>query len=286
MDFRKIEYFKVVAEVSSIARAASLLHVSQPALSRTISQLEHEVGAPLFDRVGRNIVLNENGRILLRYSGRALRALETARIEIAGRQEAEKTVIDLLPRCPLGRPGNIPAQFKRVHPEVVLHFLSAQESDPGIKYDLELFTSEALSNDPEASFLGNERLAAILPVGHRLASRTSVRVGELRDEVFILPAASGLRSMIDEMFQAAGFSPRIGSELTIYTDVLGFVREGLGIAIGPEKTWLGGWPAGSFVAVPIEDVVRTRNIYARCPIGAVPSSSVIALREFLKERLN
>lgn len=57
MDVYQLQYFKTIAECSSLVEAAKRLHVSQPSLSRCIHKMEEELGTPLFDRVGRNIVL-------------------------------------------------------------------------------------------------------------------------------------------------------------------------------------------------------------------------------------
>ena len=65
MEIQQLEYFRVIAECGSLTKAAQTLHTSQPSLSRSLRSLEDELGTPLFDRVGRNIVLNSAGRIAL-----------------------------------------------------------------------------------------------------------------------------------------------------------------------------------------------------------------------------
>ena len=67
MELLQLLYFQVVAQEEHIPRAANTLHVSQPALSKTIKRLEDELGVPLFTRVGKTIRLNANGEIFLRY---------------------------------------------------------------------------------------------------------------------------------------------------------------------------------------------------------------------------
>ena len=68
MNLQQLEYFRVVATLEHITKAANVLHIAQPALSKIIKTLERELGLQLFDRVGKNIVLNENGKILLKYA--------------------------------------------------------------------------------------------------------------------------------------------------------------------------------------------------------------------------
>ena len=75
MELLQLLYFQVVAQEEHITRAANTLHVSQPALSKTIKRLEDELGVPLFTRVGKTIRLNAKGEIFLRYVTTALSAL-------------------------------------------------------------------------------------------------------------------------------------------------------------------------------------------------------------------
>ena len=72
---RHINYFLAVAEHGSFTRAASALHVSQPALSQQIRQLEESLGVPLFDRSGRTIRLTDAGEVWRQYASRALHEL-------------------------------------------------------------------------------------------------------------------------------------------------------------------------------------------------------------------
>lgn len=83
MDLLQLKYFKVVAEQEHITKSAKLLMVSQPYLSAIVARLEEEMGGQLFDRDGRNVVLNEYGKILLHHANEALQHLEDAKKEIA-----------------------------------------------------------------------------------------------------------------------------------------------------------------------------------------------------------
>ena len=79
MDLLQLKYFKVVAEQEHITKSAKLLMVSQPYLSAIVARLEEEMGGQLFDRDGRNVVLNEYGKILLHHANEALQHLEDAK---------------------------------------------------------------------------------------------------------------------------------------------------------------------------------------------------------------
>lgn len=76
MDIQRLRYFKAVAQMEHMSKAAEKLHITQPALSKAIALLEEEVGGPLFARVGRKIELNENGKTFYRYAEKALASID------------------------------------------------------------------------------------------------------------------------------------------------------------------------------------------------------------------
>ena len=78
MEIFQLIQFQAVAELEHMTRAAERLNLAQPALSRTIKNLEKELGVPLFDRSGRRMQLNENGRILLLYARQILSSIQDA----------------------------------------------------------------------------------------------------------------------------------------------------------------------------------------------------------------
>lgn len=82
MEIFQLIQFQAVAELEHMTRAAERLNLAQPALSRTIQNLENELEAPLFDRSGRRMRLNENGRILLRYSRQILSSIQDAKTRL------------------------------------------------------------------------------------------------------------------------------------------------------------------------------------------------------------
>src|SRR2546421_8991627 len=87
MELHQLRYFCAVAETGSFSRAAEQSHVSQPSLSQQILKLEDELGARLFDRLGRSVRLTEEGKTFLPWARAALRALEAARGGVVERKE-------------------------------------------------------------------------------------------------------------------------------------------------------------------------------------------------------
>lgn len=82
MELQQLKYFKTVAQMGKISEAAQALFISAPALSTSIARLERELGMPLFDRTNNRILLNQQGRIFLRYVDRVFYDLDCARTEL------------------------------------------------------------------------------------------------------------------------------------------------------------------------------------------------------------
>lgn len=97
MEFQQLAYFIECANMESISEAAAALHISQPALSKSVKKLENELGFSLFDRTGRRIRLNERGRIFLQGVETSLRDLNEAR------QLAEKMAAGVSGKTQAGR---------------------------------------------------------------------------------------------------------------------------------------------------------------------------------------
>ena len=95
MELLQLQYFKTIAECQHITKAANKLMISQPSLSNTLSRIENELGVQLFDRQGRNIVLNNYGRIVLEHTNNILRELDNIHTEIDKMEQRQNKVINI-----------------------------------------------------------------------------------------------------------------------------------------------------------------------------------------------
>ena len=116
MDVYQLQYFKTIAECSSLVEAAKRLHVSQPSLSRCIHKMEEELGTSLFDRVGRNIVLNGAGNVVLRYAQTALNTLDAIPTEVNNYLRDKEQTVNLFAPMPLADDGDALVEFTAKHP--------------------------------------------------------------------------------------------------------------------------------------------------------------------------
>lgn len=191
MELRHLRYFVAVAEQEHFGRAAKRLGVSQSPLSRQIAQLEEEVGVELFTPDGRGIRLTDAGTVFLE-GARA--TLATADRSVADAREAAAGNAGTLTigyengSAYAGVLPNVMSEFRRRHPRVRLELipLSSGEQWASIRHRKVAagFCYYVPSDDPElrSRVLLRDRIAVLLPQGHRLADRKTVRVRDLKDE--------------------------------------------------------------------------------------------------------
>ncbi|MGB8405008.1 MAG: LysR family transcriptional regulator [Mycobacterium sp.] len=259
MYIEELRWFVVLAETGHMTDAAAMLNVSQPTLSRALARLEHQVGAPLFDRLHRRLQLNENGRIMLERSRRSLDEIRLASAEIQAlrnpdsgtvrlafvRSVASWFVPDLLSRFRRQAPG-VQFDLREGPGSQVTELLATGEVDlaiTGFQRDDEQFDWHQLVS---------VRLCLAVPADHRLAGRRKVRLADCADELFILAADPfGLRTVTKRMWAAEGINPPVAFEVAWLPTMEGLVAAGLGVAIVPAPQSDRGEPA--VVYVPLSD---------------------------------
>ncbi|WP_206832384.1 LysR family transcriptional regulator [Alicyclobacillus fructus] len=242
MDLLQLTYFRTLARVEHMTRAAMELRIAQPSLSKTIARLEAELGVPLFDRTGRNLRLNAYGRAFLARVDRALTEMEEARRELEQMAKAQDETVILTVSTTRLLPGLLRA-FLREHPSVRVRQYSGSAEEMTrqiVRGEADFCISGARMAGDEIAWepLVVEEVYLIVPAGHPLAARTSVRLSELRDEPFIcVNQGHEFRELTDGFCRAAGFEPKVhfsGDEADVIADL---VRQGLGVAFVPALTW-------------------------------------------------
>lgn len=241
MHLEELQWFVVLAETEHVTEAAAELGVSQPTLSRALTRIEQNVGAPLFDRVGRRLHLNEYGRIMLEHARRSIAEMQAALDRIAALRNPDTGRIRLAFLHSLAN-WYVPEQLRRF-----------RETAPKIEF--ELFQAPAheiarsildgrsdvavTSPRPDPAAFGwhrlyAERLCLAVPVGHRLAARTRVSLSAAACEPFVaLEKPFGLRQLTDDLWAEAGIDPRIVFEASEIPTMEGLVAAGFGVAVVP-----------------------------------------------------
>ncbi|TDF94752.1 LysR family transcriptional regulator [Paenibacillus piri] len=236
MELLQLQYFRTVARLEHMTRAAQELRIAQPALSKTIARLEEHVGVPLFDRQGGRIRLNPFGRAFLNKVEAALALLEDGRkevLELAGLEHGSIHLTTLtLARLsePLGEflslHPNVNMQITQASTEEITQLIEAGAVDIG-------FTAMPLEYPGIAHVtVLKEQLYLAVPREHRLASRHAVRLSEAAEEPFIGYKESFVFQKMNELFfREAGMSPKFVCQVDEPGAMVSLVRSGLGVAL-------------------------------------------------------
>lgn len=195
-------------------KAAESLHISQPALSIMISHLQKEIGCPLFDKRGRNIVLNKQGQIFYDYISRGLYMIERAQQEVSNSfQVDQQTIIVHATALTLLHNFSTHSAIVKVPYNVNVipirvNEIQASLSNTSVDFVLSSvpFTTKNMKMFP----LGEEQLFVALHKEHPLASSSQLSLEVLRNEPFILPASNtGIHANICNLFESAGIRPNV-----------------------------------------------------------------------------
>jgi LysR family hydrogen peroxide-inducible transcriptional activator len=242
MEIHQLRYFCAVAETGSFSRAAEQSHVSQPSLSQQILKLEDELGARLFDRLGRSVRLTELGKTFLPRARAVLRELEAAKGDVVEGKEfvGGPVTVGVIPTvAPYFLPPRLTA-FSRKFPQVRLTVV--EEITPVLldrlragTIDVAILALPIRGHEFGAVPLLTERLFAALPKKHKLKTRPSVSLKDLRAEPFLLLRDGHcFRDTAVAACDRARLHPRIVFESGQFSSLLSMVGAGMGISIVPE----------------------------------------------------
>jgi DNA-binding transcriptional LysR family regulator len=284
----RLRQFAVVAREEHLTRAAELLGVPQPTLSRSIARLEADLGVPLFTRPGRSIRLTRHGRELLDAAERTMATLCGTAERIAGEVHPGRGRVALGFLHTLGG-QTVPRllkDFRAGHP--LVRFALVQDGGHGLLArlrdgELDLCLTAPLPQVPDLRSRGldEQRIDLYVPAGHRLAARRhdGVPLTDAADEDFIvMEPGYGLRAITDDLFRAAGFEPRITFEGEEADTARGLVGAGLGVSLLPATASSLADPA--VVAVPITTPKAARTIGIAWPGDRPLTAPAIAFRDF------
>lgn len=247
-DLRQLRYFVAVAEELSFTRAALRLHLSQPPLSQQIQSLEQDLGVRLLERTKRSVALTEPGRVFLEQARQILAKVDEARSQVvaaaagySGQLRLAYTVsVSFHPAMPqaLLRFGqiapNVRLQLSEMYTEPQFAALLAGQIDVGFVRDEPLHAQDVRSL--RLSVIDREPLLLALPVGHPLASRSSLRLAEVAGNAFVSQPrelAATLYDRLVELATRAGFRPEIIQHAQQINGLLALVAAGLGLALVP-----------------------------------------------------
>ena len=240
MDLRLVVHFVAIAEAGSMALAARRLHVSQPALSRQIRELERFLGVQLFDRIGRRIVLAADGREMLVRSRRLLAEAESLRqrgIALGGGRGGILRV-GATPQFLEAAMPPVLTVYRRQHPEVEVRLIEGG-ADRLIRMidhgEIHLAIPALKVVEPfQSALLYPLRVLAVMSPRHPLASRRVLSVTDVEKEtLLILGPEFQTRQLFEAACAAARVEPRVLLESQSPQSLIALAAAGHGVAIVP-----------------------------------------------------
>lgn len=244
MNLYHLRYFTTLAKIEHYTKAADLLAITQPSLSYAISSLEEELGVKLFEKNGRNVVLTKYGKVFLSDVDEILNRLDSAvkDLKLAGKGE-----------------GGIDIAFLRTLgsdfvPKIIRRFLDANQGkkiefnlfcDKGISKDIleglkekkyDIGFCSKIKNEPLIEFtpVAKQELVVIVPHSHPLSVKKETALEEtLPYPQIIFKKGSGLRHIVDGLFDTIGAYPTVSYEIEEDQVAAGFVANGFGICVAP-----------------------------------------------------
>ena len=247
MELRHLRYFVAAPETENVSRAALKLHVSQPALSRQLRDLEEELGFSLFQRSAKSVRLTEAGRTFLIEARAVLQraddAVKTARaIASGGKAElhvgyAPSPTVRILPQILRA------FQTKTPNVRVKLHDLSTEEMLAGVREGklqlaLTVRPNRAMLRGLHFEELARETMCLAVPQNHPFARLRSVALSQVALEPLVVLSRTeypDYHELLEEMFAATKTRLRIVEEHDSANSLAAAVESGTGLAVMPES---------------------------------------------------
>jgi DNA-binding transcriptional LysR family regulator len=244
MELRHLRYFTAVVQWKGYREASRRLHVAQPAISRTVADLEDELGLKLFSRAKRMAQLTPEGELFYVEAMRTLAQAESAinTAKRAAKGEVGKLSIGFLGSATYAFLPELVRTFKAQYPGVRLTLLELTPLQQEAAFDkglIDVGFTRTLTAEQNKTFssrhLYDDPMMAALPASRRVKTKR-VRIADLAKESFVLFHREGYPRLFDTiigMYNDAGFSPRVECQPTMMQTVLTLVEAGQGISIVP-----------------------------------------------------
>ena len=291
MNLYHLRYFVTLAHLEHYTKAAELLSITQPSLSHAISSLEKELGVKLFEKEGRNVALTKCGQAFLTDVERSLELLDSSisKLQMTGSGEGRIDIAllrtlstDLVPGLVRGYLDTYPER------QIDFHFHNSTGLTPDIlsglkdrKYDI-AFCSK-MENEPSIEFLpvARQELVLITPKNHPLSTYDEIDLAEsLPYPQVAFSKRSGLRPIIDKLFEKCNGYPTIAYEVEEDQAVAGLVAANFGVAVVPDMAILDYMPVKT---IPIIKPTWERIFYM-CSLKDVYQAPVVnEFRAYVKE---
>jgi DNA-binding transcriptional LysR family regulator len=275
---QQVRYFVALAETLNFTRAAEKCNVSQPALTRAIQQLEHELGGPLFHRERGNTHLSELGRMMQPYLESVEASTRAAKAAAQSVKKLENVTLTIGAMCTISPRlvSDLMARFQAAHPEVgvsVFDTGAPQMIEAMEKGELEIGiigVPEELPPSLHQVPVFEERFVIVLPKGHPWEAKNVIRCAELNGEPYVGRSNCEVFQFVTDEFIRRGINTRKVFSSPRDDWVQGMIKAGLGFGFFPESCITDP----DLVVRPLIEPTFSRTIYLATVRGRPHSTAV------------
>lgn len=245
MEIRQLRAFIAIAESGTFTAGAIRVHVTQAAISMQIRQLETEIGARVFVRAPRHVILTEAGEQLLHRARQILREHDAALEEIAELAGAERGRLRIGSASAMVLTDQLPGilnELRRQHPRAEISVTSGTseslvEQIVAGELDIAFVSLPVDVRGVQTERLSEDQLVAIASPKHKLAKQKTISAYTLAGEKLILGERGGnTRRLIDQFFAQAGVTLKVAMELSRQAAIRRMVEEDMGVGIVPVRS--------------------------------------------------
>lgn len=288
MELASLTSFIAIAESGSFSQAAQKLYITQPAVSKRIASLESHLGARLFDRLGRKVILTEAGNTLLPKARRILHELNESRQIIASLSSGTirgRLSIATSHHIGLRHLPPVLKAFKNTYADVELdiHFMDSEQACGAIErgeLELAVVTLPNVTNPAiETQLLWPDPLAIVVAPDHPLTTQKSVSLNLLSEYPAILPGPGTFtRRILEQTIQPKGLNIKLSLETNYLETIRMLVVVGLGWSALPQSM-----TGDDLLAIEVDGIHMQRELgLVRHPAHTL-SKAAAAFIEVLKD---
>jgi LysR family transcriptional regulator, hydrogen peroxide-inducible genes activator len=242
MEIHQLRYVCAIADTGNFSRAAERCQVAQPSLSQQVLKLEDDLGAKLFDRLGRSVRLTEAGRAFLPHARAILEQMDVARASVSGKNADLRgsVAVGVIPTVAPYLIPSYTAAFARKYPDAKLRIVEETtsilvEALRDLFIDVAILALPLRHKDLELFPIRTEPLFVVMGSDHPRASAKSLALKDLRGESFVmLRDGHCFRDLSIATCTRARVTPNIAFESGQFSSLLGMVAAGVGVSLVPE----------------------------------------------------
>jgi len=278
MEMQQVRYFVTLAKTLNFTRAAEQCNVSQPALTRAIQQLEHELGGPLFHRERNNTHLSELGQMMLPYLESVEVSAQAAKQAARSAKKLENVSMTLGAMCTIGPQlvADLIVRFQTENPEVEVSVVDGEARamiDSLEKGDLHISLVGVPEELPEQFHqvpVFNEKFVIVLPPGHPWAEKNAIRVEELNGQPYVGRTNCEVFQTVTDDFARRGVTTKKVFSSPRDDWVQKMIKAGLGFGFFPEYSVTDS----DLVVRPLIEPEYSRTIYLATVRGRPHSPAI------------